>query len=470
MVDALNSGTYTEIDDLINTFYSIDDFSGVVIVGHGDSILYHNEVGIADRSFDTPITINTKFSIGSITKSFTGYLIHHLIDEGLLEEDVPIINYYTDLPEDVGQVTIKQILGHLSGIWHYNKYENYRQLHFRKDQTVKEFVDQYIKDGLRRKPNQVRSYSSIGYDLLGLIAEKVTGKALSQLYGEVIFNRLDMESTLLLEEDVVISEYAKGYRYDIFRGYLNERYRHASSGYAGGGIVSSAPDLLKWSSFLLQSFKENPGLIFFQPILNNGKEEWEGYAFGFSTYLPMKNDTIRALWHEGQFGGNRTVFIGMPESDISIVVLSNTRGVPVMSISKNIIEILRGNPIPYPAKQSYISLMWDELSLGNVKSSINIYEDLKIRPGTLYDFSDPSELIYLGTYLQNQNRLADALEILELARINYPYDIDSRLFIAKINLLKPYEDASKAKKYLEEVLILDQDNEEAKSLMESLGL
>jgi len=458
-----------KIDSLIRQYCNIDDFSGVVLLAKNQNIVYHTAVGKAERKFKVDNAIDTKFSIGSMTKAFTGYVIFHLVNEGQINPDTSINTYYKNLPEDVGEVTIHQILGHISGVWHYHKYEHYRGDIFPKSFAKEKFIEIFVKDGLKRPPGEERSYSSIGYYLLGMIAEEVTKKSLSDLYKEIIFDPLHMKNTHLSEDGIIYDKHASGYRYDIFRGYMPERYRHPSTSYAGGGLISNAPDLLKWSNFLIQLYKKDPESLYFKPIRDSkNREGFEGYSYGISTYLPMPKDSLTAFWHEGQLGGNRTMITSLPNENLSIIVLANTRGAPVMPITKNIIEILRNNTIPYHIRQPYISLMWDELSNNNLKGSIEIYEDLKIVSNKRFDFKNNYELVYLGEYLINEGRDSDGIAILTLASNDYPEDVNSKIAIAKFYINTNKKET--AKFWLNSVLEINRNNKEANKLLKSLSV
>ncbi len=462
-----SSDYYAHINNLVEEYSSIDDFSGVVLVSKDTSIIYHQAFGLADRRFEISNTLDTKFSIGSMTKAFTGYVIYSLIKEGRLDPQSPIGQYYPGLHDSVKIVTIKELLGHLSGIWHYNKYDDYRENLFPRSFTNNEFLSLFIDEGLRRAPGNVRSYSSIGYNLLGLIAEEITQRPLSELFNDYIFSPLNMNSSHLAVANREFKNHARGYRFDIFEGYLPERFRHPSTLYAGGGAISNTLDLLKWSNHLITLYNLNPENIFFQPILDNqGQKGFEGYSYGISTFLPMLEDTLVAFWHEGQLGGNRTVITTLPEEQITIVALSNRRGAPVMRMTKNIIEILRNRPIPFPPKQPYISVMWDELSRGNISEAIEIYEDVRIAQDTKFDFRDSFELVYLANYLKENKRKHESVEILEIASVDFPKDLE-----VKLSLAAGYIDISnenKARNVLKNVIEADKHNTMALKLLQSL--
>src|SRR5204863_9108059 len=92
--------------------------SGRVLVAKDGTTMASKASGIANKAADTPITLETKFNIGSMNKMFTGIAITQLAQEGKLDFKDPISKHLPDYPnKDIGtKVTIHQLLTHTSGM------------------------------------------------------------------------------------------------------------------------------------------------------------------------------------------------------------------------------------------------------------------------------------------------------------------------------------------------------------------
>src|SRR3954453_15969941 len=105
------------IDAIVERYHAAGTFSGAVLVGRGDTIVYQRAVGLADEAWNVPNTLDTRFQIGSLTKQFTGALIYELAQQKRIDLDQPLSQYLPEYRADVAQaVTIRQLLGHSAGV------------------------------------------------------------------------------------------------------------------------------------------------------------------------------------------------------------------------------------------------------------------------------------------------------------------------------------------------------------------
>lgn len=146
-------------------------FSGAVLVLHGDSLLFQQAYGFANREKKLPNRLSTEFNIGSINKEFTAVAIAQLAEKGKLDLDDNISRWLPDFPKPAAEkITIRQLLQHRAGTGDYLMQDN-----FRKAAAAITTVDQLyqlIKDQpLLYKPGQSQQYSNSGYVVLGRIVE-----------------------------------------------------------------------------------------------------------------------------------------------------------------------------------------------------------------------------------------------------------------------------------------------------------
>jgi CubicO group peptidase (beta-lactamase class C family) len=220
----------------------------VLAVTDRDEILGVVVRGFADATAGTPVRPETRFQIGSISKSFAAILVLQQVASGRLDLDASINELlpWLELPEPFGPITLHHLLSHTSGLM-----------------TGVEHGPWGMVDALRAQehpptfaPGERFSYSNLGYKLVGHVLERVTGRRVDQLLHERILGPLGMSRSVgaILEED----------RADAAVGYeplLTDRPAHLQSqlapavwqvsNTADGSIVSTVGDLCAYARMVL---------------------------------------------------------------------------------------------------------------------------------------------------------------------------------------------------------------------------
>jgi CubicO group peptidase (beta-lactamase class C family) len=138
--------------------------------------------GLANIEHDVPVQGDTAFRIGSITKQFTAASIMLLVQEGKLSIDDKLAKFFPDFPRG-GEVTVRHLLHHISGIHSYTGSREWRTM-MRRDMSTAEMVDfiQHQTPLYDFDPGTKYLYNNSGYFLLGAIVEKLSGVSLSVFY------------------------------------------------------------------------------------------------------------------------------------------------------------------------------------------------------------------------------------------------------------------------------------------------
>jgi CubicO group peptidase (beta-lactamase class C family) len=144
-------------------------FFGTVLVEINGNKVISKGYGFSDKAKSIKNEPNTIFDIGSITKQFTASAILKLEMQGKLSTDDKITKYFDNVPTDKSNITIHDLLRHQSGL------QSVVGKDFDKISQV-EFLDTVMNSKLRFEVGKAFSYSNIGYSLLGMIIEKVSGK------------------------------------------------------------------------------------------------------------------------------------------------------------------------------------------------------------------------------------------------------------------------------------------------------
>lgn len=272
------TATFGQVEAISKVLQEIDrreNLSGVVLVGLNGQIIYEKAYGKANRSFDIPNRIDTKFLIGSMTKQLTAMLVMQQVESGNLNLDIPITTYLPDFRKETGdRITIRHLLTHTHGIPNADQIDRYKPM------TKEEFVKRYCESDLEFDPGTEFRYSNIvGYYLLGMILEKVTATDYGTLLEQEIFHPLGMNNSGYYNHESILKEMATGY---VQRGdnFLNAPYWDISQSFSAAGIYSTVEDLFKWDQALRKSgILSNSGLrTIFTPYSDEVR-------YGFSWYV-----------------------------------------------------------------------------------------------------------------------------------------------------------------------------------------
>ena len=115
-----------KVDEYINAYMQMDQFSGSILIAKKGEILVNKGYGFADAEFGVKNNHETKFRIGSLTKAFTAVAILQLEEKGLLKVDDKLQKYISDYPRG-DEITVKNLLTHTSGIPNHTEFEDFNK-------------------------------------------------------------------------------------------------------------------------------------------------------------------------------------------------------------------------------------------------------------------------------------------------------------------------------------------------------
>jgi len=298
--------------------------AAVLVAQEGEN-LYQNGYGYANIGHRVPVTPETKFRIGSISKQFTAAAILKLQEDGKLSVQDKLSQFLPDYPRG-DEVTLHHLLTHISGIHSYTSKQD-----FMKTVTVEikteELVDSFKDDTFDFDPGEKQSYCNSGYFLLGHIVEKVSGKSLGDYLKETFFDPLNMKDTGMHRWSLVLDHEATGYSYV---GGKVQKARNWDMSRAGGAgaLYSTVGDLYRWNEALFdgQVVNESSLKVAFTPArLNSGEiataagSRGYGYGWGFDEIRGMK-----LISHGGGLDGFSSYLMRLPEKNLTVTVLANS--------------------------------------------------------------------------------------------------------------------------------------------------
>ena len=204
--------------------------------------------GLRDLAHKLPATPRTTYRMASITKSFTAVAVMQLVQEGKLQLDADLRSVVPEYPEKQWTFTVRQLLGHLGGVPHYDgpeAAENTQPL------DTAGALALFADKPLAAEPGTKFVYTTWGYNLLGAAVEKASGRGYGRYLKAQVFGPAGMRHAALDDQRTRDKHHAVGYR--PHKGQLvPSHFLDVSSRFAGGGTRASVEDLLAFGRAMLQ--------------------------------------------------------------------------------------------------------------------------------------------------------------------------------------------------------------------------
>lgn len=231
-----------------------DEFSGVVLIAKNGQPIWQRAYGLANKAFNVPNRLDTKFNLGSINKFITHTAILQLVEAGKLSLDDTLGKHLPDYPNQpaAAKVTINHLINMQSGIGDFfgPKFEATPKDRIR---TINDYLKLFADAPLAFEPGTSSRYSNGGYIVLGALIEKVTGQTYYDYVREHIYKPAGMANTDAYEVDANVPNMATGYTRRSGRGgdeRINNVYTKPARGSSAGGGYSTAEDLLRFAQAL----------------------------------------------------------------------------------------------------------------------------------------------------------------------------------------------------------------------------
>jgi D-alanyl-D-alanine carboxypeptidase len=245
LTDAEVKGRVGAVIDEIATH---PEFVGLsVAVARGDRLIVDRGYGVADLEWNAPAEASTIFRIGSMTKQFTAAAILKLAEQGKLGLDDPLSRYVPEFDTGGRTVTIRQMLNHTSGIPEYTMQPGFFGRLSLIDVSDAELLQLVSGTPFDFEPGAGWRYSNTNYYLLGMVIAKASGRPYAAFMQDEFFTPLGLAHTRYGSESEIILHRAQGYAFNPNTGsHSNDAAISMNTPGAGGALVSSAGDLVRW--------------------------------------------------------------------------------------------------------------------------------------------------------------------------------------------------------------------------------
>jgi serine-type D-Ala-D-Ala carboxypeptidase/endopeptidase len=311
------------IQNLLQEYLEDSETPGaaVALIDHGKMQFFYGGKMAQDGK---PVTEDTLFEIGSITKVFTTLALMDMVDKEIMQLDDPIEMYLpgVKVPEmDGKKITLRHLATHTSGIPRMpdnfapkdpaNPYQDY---------TV-ESLHNYLKScTLVKAPGDSFEYSNVGMGLLGHILSAHSGKNYEELIQSIIAKSLNMPNTSVSVSEGAEANFASGH-------HLQQAVSHwdLAPAFAGAGALRS--NIKDMANFLGANMgvMASPLNGTLQKCHEKQQVVTPDTAFGLGWVLSKSNEAD-LIWHNGGTGGFRSYLGFNPKTQKGVVILSNSTG------------------------------------------------------------------------------------------------------------------------------------------------
>ncbi len=302
-------------------------FSGTVLVEIDGRPIVARGFGMANNALGTRNTLNTAYDVGSITKTLTAAAVLVLMDDGQLRLTDSLAGLFPGMRVAVSGITIHHLLTHTSGLPLDPSHAGIDS-----SDAPALFIEKALAFDGRARIGRY-DYSNLGYGLLALIVERVSGQEFRSFVNDRLLRRAGMtRTTWWSEHDAMArSDAAGGYVFNDREEVLLPEPRFARGSASSpvwskwpigaGGVISTAPELLRWWHALQENHVLSPASTHAMLTLQDSAAR-QGYGWNIVPHAALGQRIYR--------GGSRTGFNSMlaayPERNAVVVFAINQSG------------------------------------------------------------------------------------------------------------------------------------------------
>ncbi len=342
----LNSHSFAQtfdkvkMDNYFTTLDTANKFMGSIAISKEGKIIYTRAIGYADMSSKQKANDSSKYRIGSITKTFTAVLVMKAIEAGKIKLDQTIESYFPTI-KNAAKITIKQLLGHRSGIHNFTSDSAYLTYNT-KPKKENEIIDIISKGGSDFEPGSKADYSNSNFVLLTIILEKSFRKPYAQLLNQYILKPLNLTNTHFGGSTNLANNETHSYSYKD--GWQKESETDLSIPLGAGAIVSTPSDLIHFSDALFGR------KIVSSQSLKLMTTTTDDYGLGL---FPIPFYTMTGYGHNGGIDGFRSVLVHYNEGPVSYAMASNASDFDINNITIAMLSAVYNKPYDMPAVNEY---------------------------------------------------------------------------------------------------------------------
>lgn len=314
--------------DQMFAFIGKDEPGATLLVVVDGGVWHKKGYGLANVEEGIPNTPSTIFHLASVGKQFTGLAMIMLHEQGNLDYDASIAAYLPELQGTAFEdITVRHLLHHTSGLVGHESDDSAfydALLEYADEPTNEDELAVLIAEGentLTAAPGDAFDYSNLGYELAGLIVERVSGQSFGAFLRQHVQDPLGMGDTFSYDASLLDNP-NRAIGYDVVDEQIEVYDSDPTDALVGSGSVySSLDDLYLYDQALFGNrlVSQDALAVAFEPTLLNDGSEYP-YGFGWDLY---NDETPPFVEHEGVWLGFISHYAHVPDERMSIILLAN---------------------------------------------------------------------------------------------------------------------------------------------------
>jgi CubicO group peptidase (beta-lactamase class C family) len=380
------------------------------VPGAAVGVLYQGEeyvagFGVTNVDYPLPVTGDTLFQIGSVSKTFTMAAAMRLVEQGRLDLDTPVRAYLPDLrlsdPDVTARVTMRHLLTHTSGL----PADDFAVMGGGDDALAR-----YVAEVVSRAPFALPvglypSYSNVGFSLAGRVLEVASGTPYETTIGDLLFEPLGMAMATFFAEDAIIAATAAGHTVLDGQAFVQRPWALPRTANAAGGITASVNDMLRYARMWLAGGTGPDGtrLLSTESLAQIGTPQARYPAdlgiFGLSWALADVKG-VHFWSHDGGTLGQNSRLTIVPDWDFAMCALTNVAdgsavlGAALGWLTEHLLGVsATAAPEPTPLTRDAAALAEYAADYDNPGETIYT---LRVREGGLEMVTVPTDPLFAG--------------------------------------------------------------------------
>ncbi len=303
-------------------------------VGLKGELVFSGGAGYAELDNLTPADGGTVWNVGSVSKVLAAVAVMQLVESGKVSLDDHIQKYVPSYPEKRAPITLEEILTHTSGIRHYKEgefgpYGLYEARHF---DDIGEAIENFRDDPLLFEPGTLYFYSSHAFNLLQGVVEKASGLKFEEYMRRFVWEPAGMSSSSFDVPSRVVHKRGRGYVRDDRGVLVNTPYVDPSYKYAGGGMLSTVEDLVRFGQAINDGTLLKPETVatmyavHVDPVLEfnpSGPPVKQDFKMALAFQLDQDAEGRWYIDKTGTVKGTRSVVLTYPEHELVVALQAN---------------------------------------------------------------------------------------------------------------------------------------------------
>ncbi len=348
----------TEVQSVLPYLERVRDETGApgisVAVAKNGQIVFSGGVGYAELDNRTPADGATVHNVGSVSKVLAAVAVMHLVEQGKVSLDDRIQQYVPLFPEKRGPITLRQILTHTSGVRHYRdgEFGPHRLRSMQHFDDFTEAIKHFTEDPLLFEPGEYWFYSSHAFNLLQGVVETASGMGFEAYMRTYVWRPAGMLNSSFDAPDRIVYKRGRGYARNSSGTLVNSRYEDVSYKYAGGGMLSTVEDLVRFGMAINDGRLLEPETVaqmhsvHIAPVIQfvaggEPREREAKQALGWDVQTDIEGRSY--ISKTGTVRGTRSVVVNYPDRGLVVALQANIAPFPVLETGQEVAQMFLEN-------------------------------------------------------------------------------------------------------------------------------